>query len=182
MLARVVTAPVSRICLVLATLTLAAPADAMPSPEWRGAERLVVLCTVDAARELRHAEIARSLCERIKRIVAPGSPVPVEIVDYGADALMSSGSVALLVHASVSPASTAVPGASGDILTFTMRTTPTGQPQAAPAWFGAGPRAVPFVRANASPDLDKSLTGSLAEILPWMRPAESNQLTRRRSN
>lgn len=166
MLARIVTAPVSRICLALATLTLAASAQAMPDRTWRGVERIVVLCSVDAGSELGHDAIARDLCERIVRIASPASPLPVEAVEFGNPSLTAPRVAALLVHASVSPASAAVPGASGKIISWTMRTTGTNLIDDAPDPFGVAPRVAPF-----GGEMDRDLRASLGDILPWVRTA-----------
>lgn len=169
MLARTVTAPVSQICLGLATLTFAAPIEAMPDRAWRGAERVVVLCSVDAGNELGHAEIARDLCERIVRIAAPAAPMPIEIVGFGSTSLNAPGSAALLVHASLLPASAAVPGARGKLISWTMRTTVAkpsdGLAADQPSLFGAPPR----IAALGGEGLDRALRASLGDVLPWLR-------------
>lgn len=190
--ARTVSNAIFRACLLAAPLiaaavtpaaatSVASAAAAMPDPAFRGAERLVILCSVDARRQPKHQAIARDLCERIVRIAGPASPVAIEIVDYGSPSLTAAGSVALLVQASVSPASAAVPGAVGQIIGITMRTLAPGPFAAAPAWFGAAPRLAAFDEVSdeaANADLDAVLTASLQDVLPWLRPAPTQPTER----
>lgn len=150
-------------------------AAAMPPRGWRDAERLVVLCSVDAGNELGHAEIARGLCDRIVRIAGPDAPVPIEIAEFGGKSLIAPGSVALLVHASVSPAADAVPGARGRLLSWTMRTR--GSDQGAPTWFGAAPRVASFGDDLDTSAIDAGLRASLGDVLPWLHTAEADLLS-----
>lgn len=149
-------------------------AAAMPPQGWRDAERLVVLCSVDAGNELGHAEIARSLCDRIVDIAGPSAPVPIEIAQYGSKSLVAPGSVALLVHASVSPAADVVVGARGRLLSWTMRTR--RQDEDAPTWFGAAPRVASYGDDAQAPALEAGLRASLGDVLPWLRNTQANPL------
>ena len=151
----------------------------MPDRSWRGIERLVVLCAVDAGDELGHAEIASGLCERIVRIAGPGSPVPIEIVDAGRAPPASARAVTLTVHASVVPTSTAVPGARGRLLSWTMRTSGTNLIDDEPTLSGTAPRLAPFGGDANSDRLDSSLLASLGDLLPWLRPTPFNQIQQR---
>lgn len=155
------------ILLFFSALALTEASAATPDPAFRAAERLTLLCQVRLDR-LGHEAVAADLCGRIKLIAEQGAPIPVEIIDLGELARASDGAVALLVHASVAPASSVAEGAGGELMTFTMRTLPTGALAAEPAWFGAAPRVVRHADAVA---LDDALRASLSEVLPWLNRA-----------
>lgn len=167
-------------------IALASPAIAeMPDRSWRGVERLVVMCSIDSRRaasdpiaddRVADDELAADLCKRVVRIAAPSSPLPIDIIEEGSVSLGTPRVAALLVQASVSPASAIVPGTSGRVLSWTMRTVGTDLMDEAPSWFGAAPRLVRLGDAGmpdaavAGDRLDVGLRESLGELLPWLRP------------
>lgn len=156
--------------LALASASVAMPATATtPDPAFRGAERLAIICQVRLAR-LGHEAVARDLCDKIKKIAEQNAPLPIEVIDFGGLARAPDGTVALLVHASVAPASSVAEGATGEMMSFTMRTVRTGPLATEPAWFGAAPRAARYATAGTA--LDNALRASLSEVLPWFDTAE----------
>jgi hypothetical protein len=147
---------------------------AMADPAWRGAERLAIVCSVDSGEALGHEQMARELCTSVAAVARSGAPVDVQPVSMG-DAARASDAVLLLVHAGVAPASAAVPGARGRVLSFTMRTSRSGPLSSAPALFGAPPRVAPYGETgNGQALLNEALRASLSQVLPWISRAEES--------
>lgn len=145
----------------------------MPDPIWAEAERLVILCSVDAGEQPGHEQAAETLCREVRELASPGAPLPLSIVGTGDDALGAPGVVALLVQAGLAPSSAAAPGASGQIISFTMRLERRGPFAPPPALFGAAPRVAPYHPGGASGSaLSEGLRASLAQVLPWVSQAQ----------
>lgn len=158
---------------------LTAAAAATPDPAFRGAERLVILCDVRLDRP-GHEIVARDLCGRIKLIVEQDAPMPVEVVNIGEFARAPDGTVGLLTHASVSPASSIADGAKGELMSFSMRTMRTGAFAGDPAYFGAAPRVARYTPDSAGgQDLEQALRAALTEVLPWLNRAGQPTPTKR---
>jgi len=138
---------------------------------WSGAQRVSVLCQVaprTASGALVESDaIARTLCARVKALALRGAPVPVETVGYGDASLRSGSTLALYVQGSVIEATP-----SRRLLVFTMRTERVGATEAERTFFGAAPRPAPFASATEGGAWDAAIGASLAELLPWLQPAE----------
>ncbi|PSJ36315.1 hypothetical protein C7I55_26870 [Sphingomonas deserti] len=95
------------------------------------------------------------LCEAVRGRVAPGSPVPVQVVELGGEAL-AQGRVTLLVHATL----TEVRGQ--PLIALSVR--PFRNASDAGQFFGAAPQVV---AADDNAALDAAIRAILAETLPW---------------
>jgi hypothetical protein len=154
--------------LLLAVLGLASPAPAStPSLVWQGASKLRVQCLVQTESGASTSALQSALCDRVAKLAARGAPVPVSVIGFGDPDILAPGTVALLVHASVTA------NGSRRLLAFTIRPF-RASVQQTEVLFGAAPRAVslPASAAGASlqfgPTVDASVASALAETLPWL--------------
>ena len=162
--------------LSLTGLSLPASASAStPALIWQGARALRVQCVVQTEAGSGVSPFQQSLCERVAKIAARGAPVPVSTIGLGDPKILSPGTVALLVHASVQPG----PGKTR-LLAFSLRPFRASTEQTA-VLFGAAPRAVAIPQNGAaSPVLDAAVAAALSETLPWQqRPQGPRPMARR---
>ncbi len=139
-----------------------------PSRFWQNVKSLGVQCIVRREPFQNDPKLQPELCERVAKLAARRSPVPVKVIQLGDPALIAPGAAALLVHASVQPSR------SGPLIAFYVR--PFGGPAQSAALFGSAPRAVPLDNKGlASPALDDALAAALAEVLPWQARAQGEK-------
>lgn len=140
---------------------------------WIGVERVAVLTRL--TQDIASSPItAQSLCEQARAIIGEGAPVPVDCVFSVSDgALQAPRTATLILDASLAAGSEAE-----RLLLFTVRRDREGGLEPAPIYFGAAPRAVP-VSGSAADDaaVEGALRASFSEILPWLRPAGSGELS-----
>lgn len=155
----------------LTALGCSAPvAGSTPSLTWQGATRVGVQCVVTSTAYQVEA-LRTALCERVRALAAAGAPTAVDVIPIGDPALLQAGTVTLLVHGSVLPASEAAPGAQGRMLAFTIRPFRVSEQNS--ILYGSAPRAVSLPASGAEgAALDAALGAALAETLPW-RAAQS---------
>jgi hypothetical protein len=129
---------------------------------WAGAERLNVMCNVAGGPGLDLLALATQLCQDVKREASKGAPMPVETIELGDPAVLSSDSVTLLVHASVTPRN------GGRLIALSVRPHRTST-AGAELLFGAPPRAVlDKSAASEGPHLAAAIAATLSETLPWL--------------
>ena len=162
--------------LTVAALTGAVALDSataeMPSLMWRGVERVALLCHVVASPPVDNQRVGSALCRRAAAIAARDAPVPVSIVAWGDPALRARGTVSLFIHGSVTEIA---PGRRVLALAARTENASAAEPDANP--FGAAPRAAPFSSDATPSDWDAALTASLQQLLPWLRPAGTGELS-----
>lgn len=138
---------------------------------WLGIEQLAVHCQMQVD-DPHSGIIADTLCDRVKAAAAAGAPFPVQVVSAGGALSLPSRTALLLVHGSVERIGS-VP-----MLIFTIRRDREAGLEPAPILFGAAPRAAPLTETAAGQAaLEGSLRASLSEILPWLRPAGTGELS-----
>ncbi len=141
---------------------------------WLGVERIAILSRLTQGRILNEGISAQSICERLKPIVAEGAPGAVEcILSIGDPAVGTPGTGLLILDAALAEVSGA-----GQQLLFTVRRDRTHGLEPRPVYFGTAPRAVPadaFIREDRA--VDEALRASLSEILPWLRPGGTGELS-----
>ena len=136
-----------------------------PSLTWVGAERIGVQCVI-SSRIGGALDLRKAFCERVRTLAAEGAPIPVSVFEPGDPALLHSGTVALLVHASLTRADQTLPGMRGRLLVFGVRPFRTATENS--VLFGAAPQVVSVAEGPLSgPAVDAAITAALAEVLPW---------------
>jgi hypothetical protein len=156
----------ARAALVLLAACALAPATAdaaTPSLLWTDARQVAVRCLVQSNSTSDAAAVETSLCARVRDLASRASPYPVMRAEAGDPALVSPGTVTLLVHASVERAG------GGRLVAFTLR--PYRATEGGDIPFGTAPRAIQLRSASLTPAVDTALGEALAEILPWQRPS-----------
>lgn len=151
---------------VAASLGAAVPAiGATPTLMWSDVRQVAVHCLVQPI-SAAHRNLQKNLCERVRALVAQGSPVPVKLIGIGDRAMAAPGVVTLLVHASLQPA-----GRNG-LVAFSMRPH-RASTAGTSVLFGSAPRAALTPASGAlAPLLEAQLRAATAEIVPWLaRPA-----------
>jgi hypothetical protein len=134
-----------------------------PSLLWTGARQVAVRCLVQS-NTTRDAQVLEdTLCARVRDLAGRGAPYPVKQVTAGDPALIASGTVTLLVHASLERTP------QGRTVAFTIR--PYRASEGGDIPFGTPPRAIEIRSASVPPALDSALAEALTEILPWQRPS-----------
>jgi hypothetical protein len=138
------------------------PAQATtPDSSWRGVDRLHILAQLTGP--LDSTIDAAGFCERVRRIAADGSPMPVQCVSIGeAMAADAAGKALVVVQAAIQPTG------DGRVLVGSARRTASAGLEPAPNLLGATPRAARL--SDAAPDAaaDQALREALTEILPWL--------------
>ncbi len=155
-----------RASAALAALTafsgaLTTPASAStPAPIWQDIARVNVLCLVQTDSGVDTGTLHNRICNGVRDAAAAGSPAPVGIIAIGDPAVLSAGSLTLLVQAS----------AQRGLLAFSIRPyRNSGEAML----FTAAPRALPLAAAaGPAKELEAALGAALSETLPWLnRPA-----------
>jgi hypothetical protein len=131
-----------------------------PSLLWANLRQVTINCLVQSRSGLDAAALEAELCARVGTLARKHAPVPVKLVEAGDRAMLSAGTVTLLVHASVERTGRA------SIAAFTIRPYRASDPDSH-ILFGSSPRAVQLPRQPSASSLDKALSDALAEILPW---------------
>lgn len=146
-----------------------APGEAStPTLTWSDAAAVGVYCVVDAPSGFDRTVLTRRLCDRVRTLAAKSSPLPVSVIEPGDPALLRQGVVTLIVHGAVQPAASAVPGASGHVLAFTVRPWRAVAETTASPLTGSSPRLVPVTaQGHGGAALDRAVSLSLAEVTPW---------------
>jgi hypothetical protein len=153
--------------IISALLAITAPASASastPSLVWTDARRVAINCLVQSRTSSDAAALQDELCARIVRLARAKAPIPVSRATTGDAAILSPGTVTLLVHLSVERA------ASGRTIVFTIRPYRASNPDAH-VLFGTAPRVVHVSSRSTGTGLDPALMEALVDILPW-RAAE----------
>lgn len=144
--------------LLAATGAVASPvaskAQQIPSL-WRDVTSIGVTCLVQTPGGVDNGPVHARLCEAVRSLVAPGSPVPVQVVALGGEAL-EQGRVTLLVQARL----TEVRGQR--LIALSVR--PFRNAGDAGQFFAAAPQVV---AADDNAALDAAIREILAETLPW---------------
>ncbi|HYW15265.1 MAG TPA: hypothetical protein VE891_03810 [Allosphingosinicella sp.] len=145
-----------------AAVTIPAQAST-PAPIWQNVVRVNVLCLVQTESGVDTGALHNRICNSVRDRAAAGSPAPVGIVAMGDPAVLSPGSLTLLVQAS----------AQRGLLAFSIRPyRNSGEAML----FTAAPRAVPLAGAQAK-EFEAALGAALSETLPWLsRPAGARPL------
>jgi hypothetical protein len=148
-----------------------------PDRNWRGVDRVSILCQVTSAqlddnRVIATDEMTKTLCQRIKAAAERNAPIPVEVVGYGDPSLRSGDAVALLVQATVVDTAPGRPA-----LILAMRTERSASLDGGGTYFGPAPRLASFTSAADGAAWDPAIRASLSEILPWLRPAGTGELS-----
>ena len=144
--------------LLAATGAVASPvaSEAQQIPSiWRDVTSIGVTCLVQTPGGVDNGPVHARLCEAVRSRVAPGSPVPVQVVALSGESL-APGRVTLLVHASL----TEIRGQ--PLIALSVR--PFRNASDAGQFFGAPPRVV---AADDDAALDAAIRAILAETLPW---------------
>jgi hypothetical protein len=152
-----------RVALVLLAAGVPATAGASTlSLLWTDARQVAVRCLVQSATTRDAAALEEALCGRVGEIAGRGAPYAVKPATPGDPALIATGTVTLLVHASVESSP------SGRTVAFTIR--PYRATEGGDVPFGTPPRAIEIRSGAMTPALESALAEALAEILPWQRP------------
>ena len=160
-----------RASAALAALTalggaIATPVHAStPAAIWQNLTRVNVLCLVQTDSGVDTGALHNRICNGVRDAAAAGSPAPVGIISIGDPAVLSAGSVTLLVQAS----------AQRGLLAFSIRPyRNSGEGML----FTAAPRAVPLAgAAGQAKELEAALGAALSETLPWLnRPAGARSI------
>ena len=146
------------------------PASAStPDRSWRGITRLAIITDVRAG--LKDAALTDNFCLRIKRVAERNAPLPIECVDFGDAALKAGDAVVLIAQAAVQEMGSA------RALVFTVRKDKEGGLDPQPVLMGSAPRAVTLTGSAADEGaLERALSDSLSEVLPWLRPSDTDDL------
>lgn len=149
----------------------AGPAATTPPLSWRGVKRVAILCQVTSRTFVGSDVATKTLCERVQAIAKRDAPVPVAVVGYSDPDLQAPGVALLLVQGSISDL-----GGGRLVLLLTSRVEQNGALEEARTYFGAAPSVAPFTSAENGAAWDDALASSLGEVLPWLRPAETDDL------
>jgi hypothetical protein len=136
---------------------------AMPTLIWQGASAVRVQCLVGPGQDNAARPLQQTLCDRVVKQAAIGSPLPVSAIGFGDPQVIAPGTVALLVHGHIER--------DGDrrLLAFAIRPYRNSADQSS-VLFGAPPRAALLTAAGApTPALDAAILAALKETLPWRR-------------
>ena len=136
-----------------------------PALIWKDVARVNVLCLVQTEAGVATGSLHNRICNGVRDAAASGSPAPVGIIAPGDPAVLSPGSVTLIVQAS----------ARGGLLAFSIRPyRSSGEAML----FTAAPRAVPLVGvAGLAKEFEAALAAALSETLPWLsRPAVARSI------
>lgn len=131
---------------------------------WRDATQLGIRCLVEPTPLVDRQALETALCERIKSEVEQGSALPVVVIQPGDPALIASGTVALLVHASVQAAQGT--GEANQIVFFIRPYRATAEQTS--SLFGAPPAVAPLTGdGQIGAGFDRALLTVLSQTLPW---------------
>jgi hypothetical protein len=147
------------------------PAATSPSLQWRGVERVVILCQLTTDIVVEADVLSKALCQRVQEIARKGAPVPIDVVDRSSAALHSPRASVLFIQASIAEVA---PSRFG--LIFTARVERNDGLEEANTYFGARPRVAPFTIAAGSAEWDATISASLGEVLPWLSRGEAGDL------
>ena len=135
-----------------------------PTMLWQDATQLGIRCLVEPTTLLDRQALENALCERIKTEVENGSALPVVVIQPGDPALIASGTVALLVHASVQAAQD---GGDANQIAFFIRPYRATAEQTSPL-FGAPPAVASLTDdGQIGAGFDRALQTALSQTLPW---------------
>jgi hypothetical protein len=154
-----------------ATLSSAPAQSSTPILFWEGASAVRVQCLVGPGHEPGARKLQQTLCDRVVKLAAQGTRLPVSTVPFGDPQVIAPGTVALLVHGFIEQEG------ARRLLAFSIRPFRNSADQTA-VLFGAPPRAAFLTQAGQpTPALDAALKTALAETLPWQnRPSEPRPL------
>ena len=148
--------------LLVTAIAGAHSADAStPALIWRDVSAIGVQCVVQSDARGYDAALSAALCGRVRALAARSAPAPVKVIALGDPALLASGTVALLVHASVQSSG------GGSLLAFSIRPF-RASGEGSELLFGAAPRAVALGSSDSlTPAVDAALAEALGQTLPW---------------
>jgi hypothetical protein len=145
-----------------AAQVIAAPVSpAAPVLAWQQASLIHVLCVAGPSARADARALQEEICDSVRDLAADGAPVPVRRLGFGDPAVLDSGTVTLLVQASVQD--------DGDqrLVALNIRPFRPGGDHVA-ILFGAAPRAVRIPGSGRGGDkLEAAIAAALAETLPW---------------
>lgn len=146
--------------------------DSTPDRSWMGVKKILVLADFVGPHDIVMPELtAERFCERVQKIAAANSPVPVSCVRMG-DPRLDDGDAAVLVfHAAVR-----MLPRSSRLLVYTVRRHGGGGLEPAPVYFGSIPQAIPLTSPPDFAAIDAALGQSLGEVLPWLRAPDTRFL------
>lgn len=159
---------VLRWAIYAAGLGYIAPAAAMPSRIWAGADTIFVRCSADTEIE---AQFAKRVCNAVISEVGEDAPYPVHNLDAGTVTSPTLG--ALLFDASITqPSHDSAPLLSIRLAKAVSLDDSEGV---------IAPPSMPLIQNAASGTLATSVALAVDRVLPWRRNNRSNIKSRLRS-
>jgi hypothetical protein len=161
-----------RAAAVAAATLFSAPAQSStPILFWEGASAVRVQCLVGPGHEPGARKLQQTLCDRVVKLAAQGTRLPVSAIAQGDPQLIAPGTVALLVHGFIEQEG------GKRLLAFSIRPFRNSAGDAG-ILFGAPPRAASLTQTDQfTPALEAALKTALADTLPWQsRPSEPRPL------